>query len=146
MTRLFTDNARYAKLRWQVGKRHFDLRKIREAKELLNSTMLSINGECHIFLKEVVKIFGGKSALIGTLNNIHSLVCIKLAFIIRHVRGAVPCDQYAFTIESPIIYSRGFFCASEKRIFSVSGCSICIKPASTDTNAISQNFHEEPFA
>ena len=139
-------NARYAKLGWQVGKRYFYPRKIREAKELLNSAMLFIYGKCHVFLKEVIKVFGRKPAWIVTLNNVHSLIRIKLPAIIRHMRRTVSCNKYTFAIERPIAYSRCFFCASEERIFSANDCRIRIQPTCTNTDEFTQNLHKRcPF-
>ena len=132
-------NARYAKLGWQVGKRYFYPSKIREAKELLNSAMLFIYGKCHVFLKEVIKVFGRKPAWIVTLNNVHSLIRIKLPVIIRHMRCAVPCNKYTFAVERPGIDARNLPRTCKEWIFPIGLCCIRIQPSRANTDVFAKS-------
>lgn len=112
-------NARYAKLRRQVGKSNLDISKIVKTKELLNSTTLPIKHQCHVFFQKIVEVLDIQRPLITALNHIHSLIGIKLSFVIRNMWITISCDQHTFTIKRPIVYARQFFCACKKRIDTV---------------------------
>ena len=129
-------NARYAKLRRKVGKIEFYIRKITKTKEFLNSTALPIKNQCHIFFQKVIEVLDVQSFWIQSLNNIYSLICIKLSLVVRNMGIAIARNQYTFAIKSPIIYHQRLFRASEEWIHTPLAGFISIPPTRFDINVI----------
>ena len=130
-------NARYAKLRRQVGKCNLDASKIVKTKELLNSAALPIKHQCHVFFQKVVQILDVQQAVVAALNHIYSLIRIELAIVVRHMWIAIPSNQHTFAIKSPLVYARCLFCACKERIDAVGISGIRIHSSSFNGNVIS---------
>ena len=130
-------NARYAKLGRQVGGRDLDASKIVKTEELLNSAALFIKHQCHVFLQKVIQILDIQQVVVSALNHIHSLIRIKLPFVVRNMWVAISGNQYAFAIKGPTVYTRLFFCTCKERIDAVGISGIRIHSPRFNCNVIS---------
>ena len=130
-------NARYAKLRRQVGECNLDASKIVKTKELLNGTTLPIKHQCHIFFQKIVQVLCIQKAIVAALNHIYSLIRIKLPFVIGNMWITVSCDQHTFAIKRPIVYARRFFCACKEWIDAIGFSGIRIHSPCFNCDVIS---------
>ena len=139
--RSVADNARYAKLRGQVGEIKSNVSKVVETKKLLNSTSLPVHGKSHVFLEKIVKKSNRETILGLALYDIYPLISIELSVIVGNVGCAISCDKDTFTIKRPFVNLRMFSCASEERICTIWCCRICITPSCANPNIITQSIH-----